>query len=437
MSVTAAEFHLIHGEFGQQLFFVDGSRLYDIDAGHVIDRDSVSEMLAGLAVRRPRIDARPLAPPPLQTLSLNVAQACNMSCSYCYAGQGTFGGKARLMSIEVAQAAVNRLIAEARPGANLMIGFMGGEPFLNRALLHRLMPYAERTAHAAGNTVRFSLTTNATLLEPEDVDLLVRHRAQVAISIDGPKEVNDSARPLNGGGSGYDRVLRSLQLFAAAGAPRHLSARVTVTPAARNLPTILDHVLALGFESVGFSPVLVSPNRGQEFGADDFDWFLREMIACGRLAFNAILARKRFPFSNFETALQEIDRGSHRPYPCGAGAAYLSVNADGEMFACHRLVDDPSYKFGDVWRGSDYAGRERHLASKHVDKQEPCRSCWARYLCGGGCYHEVDRRGRPACDYIRGWLEFCLSSYAAVRSRAPDYFSDPDRYFDSRLDARQ
>jgi uncharacterized protein len=57
-----------------------------------------------------------------------------------------------------------------------------------------------------------------------------------------------------------------------------------------------------------------------------------------------------------------------------------------------------------------------------VDLAEPCQRCWARYLCGGGCYHEVSRRGRVACDYIRGWLHFCLESYVQLLERRPDYF---------------
>jgi uncharacterized protein len=61
---------------------------------------------------------------------------------------------------------------------------------------------------------------------------------------------------------------------------------------------------------------------------------------------------------------------------------------------------------------------------------EPCRSCWARYLCGGGCYHEVERRGRIGCDYIRGWLEFCLAAYAELSAARPDYFSATRRDVD-------
>ena len=96
---------------------------------------------------------------------------------------------------------------------------------------------------------------------------------------------------------------------------------------------------------------------------------------------------------------------------------------------------------GEISFGSRYTGRRfeigsRHerrcalrcdqgrSAERHVDRQEPCRSCWARYLCGGGCYHEVERRGRIACDYIRDWLTFCIASYAEISAKAPLYFSE-------------
>ena len=60
---------------------------------------------------------------------------------------------------------------------------------------------------------------------------------------------------------------------------------------------------------------------------------------------------------------------------------------------------------------SDEVRRSAWLADRHVHTQEPCRNCWARYMCGGGCHHEVISRGRPACDYIRGWLHYCLDAY--------------------------
>ena len=98
----------------------------------------------GLLPERPRIDGSPLAPPPLAALTLNLVQACNMSCGYCYADEGRFGSRPRSMPAEVARAAVDRLIAEAAPGADLVLGFMGGEPLLHRQALRTVTGYAAR-----------------------------------------------------------------------------------------------------------------------------------------------------------------------------------------------------------------------------------------------------------------------------------------------------
>lgn len=431
MSNLQAEVQLIESALGRHLFVVDGSRIYDIDDKLPVDAEVLAALLREIAPRENRrIKGETLAPPPLATLSLNVAQVCNMGCSYCYADKGQFGGKARLMSVEIARAAVDRLITESKSGADLVIGFMGGEPFLNKTLLHSIVPYAEDQAIKAEKRMRFSLTTNATLIDREDIMLMLDHDFQIAISLDGPPTLNDVLRPMNGKkGSSHKHVERTLELFAKVGRPRHLSARATVTPMSTTLTEILDHLLSLGFDSAGFAPVLVSPDPKFAFQQKDFDHFLEQMIACGEIAKQAILKQQPYPFSNFETALHELERGSHRPYPCGAGAAYLSVNAEGEMFACHRLIDNPEYAFGSVGEGSDLSRRAAHLAKRHVDRQEPCCSCWARYLCGGGCYHEVDLRGRIACNYIRGWLRWCIAAYAEIKAMVPAYFDNPDAYF--------
>lgn len=442
MRDIGSELRVIDSALGRHLFVVDGSRIYDLPDGVDVGPEVLAALLDELAPEaRRRIDDTSLTPPPLQSLSLNLAQVCNMACSYCYADEGKFGGRARLMPVEVARAAVDRLIAEAAPHADLVVGFMGGEPFLHRTLMRDVVPYASARALSTGRSVRFSVTTNATLFTDDDVRFLSENDFQVAVSIDGPKAINDAQRPLNGGGSAYDRVVAALEKFERLGRPRHLSARTTVAPGTGPLGPILDHLIALGFDSVGFSPVLVSPDPRRAFTAADFELFRDDMMACGAKAKRAILARTRYPFSNFETALHEIHRGSHRPYPCGAGAAYLSVDADGGLYACHRLVGDERFAMGDVRSGSDLIRRAAHLAERHVHRQEPCRSCWARYLCGGGCYHEVDRRGRVACDYIRSWLAFCIASYAEISAQAPRYFSAPEQYYepkprDARLEVR-
>lgn len=422
-----AEYRLIESAVGTHLFVADGSRLYGIESDvenaiclAIENNDDLGVLLGDIS--RPAseraIGDAPVSPPPLRSLSLNVAQSCNMACSYCYADEGRFGGNSRMMSQTVAFQAIDRLLLESKANGAVVVGFMGGEPLVNRKLVHDATRYA--VERASNRELRFSLTTNGTLITPSDAKLFHEYPFTVQVSIDGDREANDRARPLRGGGSSYDRIIDALELFRVHGHPRQLSARVTVTPQTRDLPTILKHLLELGFDDVGFAPVLVSPNPAAAFSQADFDSFLDEMKECGRLALLELREGRAFPFSNFTTALDEIHRGTHRPYPCGAGAAYLSVNAEGDVFACHRLIDDPAFAMGDVGNGLDQDARRQHLGRMHVDKMQPCNGCWARYLCGGGCYHEVSRRGRPGCDYIRGWVEFCISAYAEL-SALPEF----------------
>ena len=431
MSASGAEWLTFASDTGAHLFLADGSRIYDLDAAtkDALDAASAEEAEAilvdlGLTNRSTRfINDRAPPPPALHALSLTVAQACNMGCGYCYADEGRFGGSARMMSLATAKSAVDRLIAESAPGDDIVLGFMGGEPLLNRNVIHAATQYAEESATAAGRRIRFSLTTNGTMITPEDAALFAAHRFSVAVSIDGDRATNDRQRPMHHGGGSYDRIIVGLETLRRHGRPRHLSARVTVTPRSGELAPTLDHLIGLGFDSVGFAAVLTSPDPSLAFDREDFERFLNEMIACGRTALARLLAGQHYPFSNFEVALHEIHRGTHRPYPCGAGAGYLSANAEGKLYACHRLVDTPAFAMGSVEAGTDRAQRAAHLERSHVDRMTPCDGCWARYLCGGGCYHEVAKRGRIGCDYIRGWLAFCLRSYAELSQARPDYFA--------------
>lgn len=423
--------HVVESALGRHLFVVDASRIYDIEGNGELDELALSDLLKDVGADvGANISAVP-PPPPLRTLSLQIAQACNMGCGYCYADGGSFQGKARLMTAEVARQAVDRLLVESNPHGDLVLGFMGGEPFLNRPVLHETVEYAAARAKQASRRIRFSVTTNGTLTDERDVELMARHPFYVTISLDGARAAHDRHRRLLSGGGTYDRVVRTLGLFETYGRPQHLSARATVVPPVADLAAMLEHLIGLGFDSVGMAPVLSAPTPSFEMAGAHFQALLREMVACGELAKRAILEGRRHPFANFETALQEIHRGTHRPYPCGAGAAYLSVGADGDLFGCHRLIDDEQFRFGDVSTGSNTTARARHLELAHVDQSDSCRKCWARYLCGGGCYHEVKARGRVGCDYIRGWLSYCLAAYVEILARAPSYFHSPQQHFSS------
>jgi len=415
------QLHLIESATGGHLFVADGSRLFDADAEMFASYDAavargeaaeIDELLrrAGLS-GKPYIDDTPLPPPPIRALSLAIAQKCNLGCTYCYAQQGEFGGAAKNMPLGEALRAVELLTENAEPGAKLNLAFLGGEPLVNRDVLRAATRRALDLARARGATINFSITTNGTLLTEDDASFFEDHGFAVSISIDGPRQAHDALRPFKDGRGSYDRVMQRVAPLLKLQRQMQVSARVTVTPRNLALRETLDRLIAAGFHSVGFSPMLSAPSGNGEMQADDLELMLGEMIECGREFERRSRLRQRYPFANMVNAMREIHRGTHRPYPCGAGAGYLGVSAEGELAACHRFVGDDEGAMGSLAGGIDRGRQAEWLAARHVHRQEPCRSCWARYLCGGGCHHETIRRGRPACDFIRGWLHYCLEAY--------------------------
>ncbi|MEM7338098.1 MAG: radical SAM protein [Actinomycetota bacterium] len=427
--------HPFRSTHGHHVLVADGSRLYDIDealhtelAALIADGSAADALRGrlqdlGLASSDHIGQGAPAQVVDVRYASLAVAQSCNLGCTYCYADGGDFGGTPAMMPLDVAYATVDRLLADADPGGRIGLAFIGGEPLLNRRVIGDTVAYAAERAEACGVEVTFSITTNATLLTAADVDLFDEHGFAVTVSIDGLGEVHDALRPTRSGEGTWDRIMARVQPMLARQGRMQVSARASITPANTAIRTAVAELLGMGFHSVGVAPVLRSPNGSGELDPAQLDVLLAELKAT-TVDFRAALdAGQSYRFSNITSALQMIHRGTHRPYPCGAGGAYLGVGADGSAAACHRFVGDDEGAMGSVDAGWDHAARAGWAADRHVDRQEPCRSCWARYLCGGGCHHEVIGRGRTSCDFIRAWLEHCLATYVEVANAHPRWFA--------------
>jgi uncharacterized protein len=421
-----SNFHLFDTGFGHHVLMVNGSRIFSIGAdvaaqlGSAGDEIGVMQELGIYA--SPYIDDSVPSNLPVRSLSLAVAQKCNLACTYCYAQQGDFGGAPKEMPVEVADRSVDLLFSDAQAGERVHLSFLGGEPLTSRTVLRRATERAARIAASKRVHVGFSITTNGTLLTPEDGDFFEEHRFAVTVSLDGLETAHNALRPFKGGQPTFQRVLARVEPLLKLQRRMQVSVRATVTPLIRSLPETLNAFVELGFHSVGFSPLLSSSSGADEMTKEELRSMLKGMIACGEEFERRLYSGQRYPFLNMTNALQQLHQGSHRPYPCGAGAGYFGVSASGELFACHRFVEDPGGLLGDVDSGPDRSRQTAWLTERHVHRQEPCQSCWARYLCGGGCHHEVISRGRPACDYIRGWLDYCLQAYMRLLHECPEYF---------------
>lgn len=210
--LLGAALHRFRSGQGEHVLVVPFSRIYDLDAdfSRRIDRDDHDALGLMTALSTPGGGEVPLSRVPLpapQSISLNVSSSCNLGCAYCYASRGGFGGaQTTVMSWEIARQAVEKLIAGSDAKGPVTIGFLGGEPFVNRRLIHRVVAHARRLSLTHRRDVRFSVTTNGTLLRDSDIRLLRDHAFAVTVSIDGGAAIQNARRPLARGTRGTPAV---------------------------------------------------------------------------------------------------------------------------------------------------------------------------------------------------------------------------------------
>jgi uncharacterized protein len=412
--------HRFSSAAGEHLLVVPFSRVFDLpeDAACELDADpaALAQLAASLGqTARGEAPLDDLAEPAPQSVSLNVSSSCNLSCGYCYAGRGAFGGaQPAPMTWPVARAAIDRLLDVADPAHPITVGFLGGEPFANRALIHQAVQYAADAGARLGRDLRFSVTTNGTLLRPDDLDLLRRHKFAVTVSLDGGAAVNDAQRPLRHGSAHALAAQRVAPLLAAPGHTK-VAARATITRDDMDIADRLEALARLGFREIGFAPLRTAPSEASALRDADWPRYLAALIAASRGEIARLRRGLPIRLTNLAIALKQLHRGASSPFPCGAGGGYFSVAADGRWYACHRAIGRAEYELGDS-AGLDADRRREFLARRHVHAQADCRACWARYLCSGGCHQEAHARNAASCEFVRGWLEFCLQSYCELIS---------------------
>ncbi|HEX8012029.1 MAG TPA: radical SAM protein [Casimicrobiaceae bacterium] len=365
---------------------------------------------------------------PLGTLVLEIAQACNLRCTYCYAGGGTYGGEARIMDPELARRAARFLVEASGPRERVTLVLFGGEPLLNFPAVQTAVEEAEAAANALGKKLVVSLTTNGTRFTPAALDFLRDHRVGISVSIDGPPDLHDANRRYPGKRSGgtYADVVAGLERLRAH-ASRPPAARVTLTPEQWDrVPEVFEHVLGLGFLEVGIAPaspvtakLLPTPAQEQAL-LSGFSTLARRFAQEAREG-------RVLPFSNLLDLLARLHAGEVKDAPCGAGLGYLAMDAQGRFFLCHRFAGTARFRVGDLESGIDYAKIRACLAAQAAPRRDACAACWARSLCAGGCHYENHVRETElglapggSCEFIRRWLELGIRVYAELGHTAPD-----------------
>lgn len=337
---------------------------------------------------------RPSGPPRPTEIGLFLTTACNLRCTYCYASAGD--SPRRDMSLETARRGLDFVIANAVAGQHERISIAyhgGGEPSANWDTLTKSWEYAREQTSARGLGLRSTLATNGVLGDARR-DWIVRHLDEASVSWDGLPEVQDALRPLVNGRGSSEQVMTTLAHFDACEFTYGL--RLTVTrDAIAKLPAGVEFVCdRFHPHAIQVEPVY-SLGRWQNEPAAETQAFIDAFREA------QMVARQH----GREIYFSGARLGVLTNHFCGVSQDSFALTPDGRVSGCYEVFDS-FVPHSDEFLYGRYDEAERRFAfelpvldrlrDSTVDRRSFCDGCFAKWSCGGDCFHKVLAAGGAA-----------------------------------------
>ncbi len=351
----------------------------------------------------------------VKALCLHIAHDCNLACKYCFAEEGEYHGRRELMSAETGKKALDFLVKSSGNRTNLEVDFFGGEPLMNFDVVKEIVNYGRELEKKHDKKFRFTITTNGILLNDSIMEFINAEMANVVLSIDGRKEVNDSMRPFRNGKGSYELILPKFKKLADSRNQERYYVRGTYTHFNTDFSEDVIHLAEQGFKQISVEPVVAEETSEYAITEKDLPILCEEY---DKLA-NYMLEKRREgkPFTFFHFMI-DMDGGPcliKRLSGCGSGTEYLAVTPWGDLYPCHQFVGEEGFLLGNVDDGIVNASICDEFAANNIYTKPDCKDCFAKLFCSGGCAANAYKYGgglngnyKVGCELQRKRVECAL-----------------------------
>ena len=347
----------------------------------------------------------------LSHLILQVTQKCNLICSYCpyanFKNNENRNHSNKNMSWNIAKRSLDFFIKHSTNSDELNVGFYGGEPLLNFELIKKCVCYLKNNIQ--GKKITYNLTSNATLINKDQMKFFIENNFQVTLSIDGPKDIHDKYRKFPDGKGTFLSVMDNLAiLFNEFGDQifNYLSINMVIVPNC-NFDYLLEfandrllkHInIIINFVDDTYTDnnTLVTESFNSSYNYHLFMNMLKCLEIMPTLKTNSIFDISNAKFLNdkidFQNKPNSVPKKGIPSGPCVPGKRRLFVNVNGYFFPCEKVSETSKVlKIGSIDSGFDY---DRIDALLNISKlnQDECKNCWAFMFCGI-CARLIDNNG--------------------------------------------
>jgi uncharacterized protein len=352
----------------------------------------------------------------IKSLTLNVTQICNLKCNYCAAGgDGTYGEAINKVSVEKTLPQLKFFLESLKEKSQFNLSFVGGEPFLYPEAMKAIYDYVLAEAKPRQMTCQFMVTTNGTLMTEKAIELLKTMFINITVSLDGEAAVNDQVRPSKDGQSstaatlqGIEKLVQIKDSLASIG----ISAVVTAENLNIKKSYLFFRTLNVDWYEFNFSYTEKSQSTQDEY--------LAQMAEIAEIAWQLGGEEELRKIKTLSVYFDVFDDQQRIENFCGAGKSYLMIDAKNRLYTCPWVVGEKDEVVG-VGSQLDYEKLVKY--QKPLIELNNCQSCWARFVCGGGCMfihraHTGDKHKKDElfCERTRGLILMAIMYYKRARA---------------------
>lgn len=351
-------------------------------------------------------------------IDLGVTDNCNLQCRYCSANAEWAGHSKTAMSFETFKNTVDLFLCNSMRD-ELLIVFRGGEPLLRPiSWYEKAMAYAEGKAKEYGKIIRFTYSTNATLIDEKWVDFFEKHDLSICFSIDGHPEIHDKIR-----GEG-EKTVQAIKMLKASKIGSKASGITVVSKANYDkMPEILRFLLSLGIAANKF-------NACYPIGRTiTTQWLTPEQYLKAKI--DLFFTMLELDCKIIDPNLMNQVQWFFQPRPaghyscenmyCGGGRTFIFVDPRGDITACDRAYQNLP-KLGNVNKAINFKKYQEIVEDFHIKNlsYEECATCRAARTCTYGCTaytYIVNNNNRDYfdCKYNLSLYDFLCSHHNEAR----------------------
>lgn len=360
----------------------------------------------------------------LEALILPIAGSCNLKCPYCFAraNQGSFAfPNYEKDDIDFILKQLNKYSSDI----NINLIFFGGEPMLKYDLIEYTVNQVKtKFSHLK---VGYSITTNGTLFNKERIKFMRENNFAILLSMDGYDNKFNYRKFINGKSS-VPKVLKTIELLKSMEMPFEIRATMT-----SDNPYIFETYKFFEELEAKYMIAFAYPSENKQnekivtFGEDSLKNVSQALDKYLNYISNKLKKKEQIYNTTIPAIANSIEARVHKDYVCSAGYNYFTIMANGDIYSCAHLMNNPEYIIGNI---SDFEALKKKRISfiaKDFKTLKGCQKCWAKNICNGGCPSQKLSLGLgpkdpfplERCELERIECEFYIRAYYLLKTIKP------------------